>query len=365
MLPAGLGIEFYSHIYTSQLSDSTADSSQSADSANQNQAQAVNNIGCLLACFLSFFLARDMNSLAAHTIRRSRLWTTPGGARGLQLSSSKGQCHQHYAAHIDTTIRPLSYSRTTKSKENSSDSHATSDDQIPIKIKAYYVAKGIDIVRVQSRVYGSHREKFQSKLVTITLNAEANQYIAIFNYGSIVFFNVPEKDHFSHFVKMKEQLNTPIAESLQHTEDYRVVVNKQLEKPSIIKATLTNIRSLDEKNLTVIGTVIAQSVALDYYAGEADKMLESFNQINKNIEDGDNFDMLDNKALYKLIASNNAVITNILSKMGIFEGTDAAWDNADYHYTWEGMFVPPFCHSHCFLRTSSNPHLKVCERTSS
>lgn len=253
--------------------------------------------------------------------------------------------------------RPLSYNRNTKS---SSDVQATSDDQIPIKIKAYYVAKGIDIVRVQSRVYGSHREKFQSKLVTITLNAEANQYIAIFNYGSIVFFNVPENDHFDHFVKMKEQLNTPIAESLQHTEDYRVVVNKQLEKPSIIKATLTNIRSLDEKNLTVIGTVIAQSVALDYYAGEADKMLESFNQINKNIEDGDNFDMLDNKALYKLIASNNAVITNILSKMGIFEGTDAAWDNADYHYTWEGkLYICTGCTHFLFFSLC----LSVCLST--
>ena len=23
--------------------------------------------------------------------------------------------------------------------------------------------------------------------------------------------------------------------------------------------------------------------------------------------------------------------------MGIFEGSDAAWENADYHYTWEGL----------------------------
>ena len=30
-------------------------------------------------------------------------------------------------------------------------------------------------------------------------------------------------------------------------------------------------------------------------------------------------------------------MTNVLSKLGIFEGTDAAWDNADYHYTWEGL----------------------------
>ena len=34
-------------------------------------------------------------------------------------------------------------------------------------------------------------------------------------------------------------------------------------------------------------------------------------------------------------------------QIGLFEGSDAAWDNADYHYTWEGgtiMFCTPFCY---------------------
>ncbi len=26
--------------------------------------------------------------------------------------------------------------------------------------------------------------------------------------------------------------------------------------------------------------------------------------------------------------------------MGILEVTDAAWDSADYTYTWEGMIIP-------------------------
>lgn len=31
------------------------------------------------------------------------------------------------------------------------------------------------------------------------------------------------------------------------------------------------------------------------------------------------------------------MITNVLSKLGIFEGSDAAWDNADYYFTWESL----------------------------
>ena len=46
----------------------------------------------------------------------------------------------------------------------------------------------------------------------------------------------------------------------------------------------------------------------------------------------------DQKQLYKLIASNSTVIATVLSKLGIFEGSDAAWENSDYSSTWEGMF---------------------------
>jgi uncharacterized Rmd1/YagE family protein len=82
---------------------------------------------------------------------------------------------------------------------------------------------------------------------------------------------------------------------------------------------------------------MAQTVALDYYAVLADRLLETFVVMNEKIEGNGNFNTLDNKGLYKLVASNNAVITNVLSKLGIFEGSDAAWDDADYHYTWEAL----------------------------
>ena len=44
-----------------------------------------------------------------------------------------------------------------------------------------------------------------------------------------------------------------------------------------------------------------------------------------------------NQKLYRLVAQNNTVITNVLSKLGIFEGSDAAWESQDYHYTWEAL----------------------------
>ena len=207
---------------------------------------------------------------------------------------------------------------------------------IPITVKAYFVARGIDIVRLHSQIYNSNRQEFQAK--TVTLDSSQNQYLSIFKYGSVVFFNVPESQHVEHLSKIRAAaVVTPIDEGLQHTEDYKIYIHNELQQPSVIKATHTNIKTLDSFNLTIIGTVMAQTVALDYYAVAVDRMLESFILMNNTIEKSGSFQSLDNSGLYKLIASNNTIFTNVLSKLGIFEGSDAAWENADYHYTWEGL----------------------------
>jgi uncharacterized Rmd1/YagE family protein len=68
-------------------------------------------------------------------------------------------------------------------------------------------------------------------------------------------------------------------------------------------------------------------------------LLKSFMDLNYKIETGseDAIKQLDKAHLFKLVASNNTVITNVLSKLGIFEGSDAAWENAEYHNTWQAL----------------------------
>lgn len=160
-------------------------------------------------------------------------------------------------------------------------------------------------------------------------------------------------------------------------------------------STIDCFRHLDRNNIVIIGTVMAQTVALDHYAESVERMIVSFMRMNMKIEQSGNFDLLDKKDLYKLIASNNTVNTNVLSKvkplllhmhihiykhmhmlmlmlylqtrtlltntyrtyneqLGLFEGSDAAWENADYHITLEGercfdysLIFPYSCsHSH-------------------
>ena len=217
----------------------------------------------------------------------------------------------------------------------------TTSAGVSVLIKAYYIARSIDVRAIPNFSSSkSSRRVQQAKSVTITLSEELNQYISIFQYGSVVFFNIPEAMHQEHLQRLVSPgvLQEPIIPfNAQLTENYKVIVHQSLEKPSVIKAEHLNIQKLDIKNVEIVGTIMAESVALDYYSTTVDALLSDYIHMNHRIHQTGEIVGYSTKSLHQLIASNNIIITNVLSKMGLFEGTDAAWDNADYHYTWEAL----------------------------
>jgi len=108
-----------------------------------------------------------------------------------------------------------------------------------IPVKAYYVAKLIDIRKLEgeSSKYAGKKFQFNSKAVTITLEEEGTvqQFISVFQYGSVVFFNVPEQEHSTHLINIREiAMDASISNSLHYTEQYRMYINAALERTSVM-----------------------------------------------------------------------------------------------------------------------------------
>lgn len=127
-----------------------------------------------------------------------------------------------------------------------------------VTVKAYFIARNIDILKVDTNVYGSSRHAYESKNVTININPELNQHISVFKFGAVVFFNIPEALHFEHLRNIKEIASLHPISGTMHTDEYKVIIHKNLDKPSVIKAEHVNIRNLDSNNITIVATVMAQ-----------------------------------------------------------------------------------------------------------
>ena len=183
-----------------------------------------------------------------------------------------------------------------------------------VNVKAYYVARAIDITKIPQgrKIFGSTRRQYDQRSVVIPIDETKNQHMALFNYGSVVFFNIPEEEHEKYLDDYKDAMPSV---GLQLTENYKVIIHQNLEKPSVIKAEHLNIKELNWNNITIIATVMAQSVALDYFAQKVDQHLDTFTAVNLKIDSGKIYS-LSAKELHQLVASNNMIMTSLLSKVG-------------------------------------------------
>ena len=97
------------------------------------------------------------------------------------------------------------------------------------------------------------------------------------------------------------------------------------------------VKQLDLNNVAVISTVMGQTVALDYYYVVVDNMLEIFTDLNSTVERTGTFSAMEKERLFKIVAENNSIFIGLVSKLGLLERSDTAWNYSEHGKVWEGM----------------------------
>ena len=87
---------------------------------------------------------------------------------------------------------------------------------------------------------------------------------------------------------------------------------------------VTILQDLDLQSTTVISTVMAQTVALDHYSNMVDEMLDIFSAFNHSVEKTGQFTAIEKRDLFKLVAQNNAVLIDVLSKLSLLERSEVS-----------------------------------------
>ena len=117
--------------------------------------------------------------------------------------------------------------------------------------------------------------------------------------------------------------------------------------------------TLDMKNVQVIAGVLGQTVALEFYEGQVEAILEEFQTLNEAVEkDGKGMvsgRLIDRmrsamnvreesrkRKLFQLVARNNKIYSDILIRLRLLDrkrpGLDEAeWKFAHYHNMWEEL----------------------------
>ncbi|KAF8397622.1 hypothetical protein HHK36_016542 [Tetracentron sinense] len=168
--------------------------------------------------------------------------------------------------------------------------------------------------------------------VDTSLSGSECCYMVVFQYGSIVLFNVSEHE-VDGYLKIVQRHASGLLPEMRKDE-YEV-----REKPTLstwMEGGLDYImlQYLNIDGIRTIGSVLGQSIALDYYVRQIDGMVAEFTDINRGMEKTGTFTM-ERKKLFQLVGKANSNLADVILKLGLFERSDIAWKNANYAQIWE------------------------------
>ncbi|KAK8953838.1 hypothetical protein KSP39_PZI002380 [Platanthera zijinensis] len=219
----------------------------------------------------------------------------------------------------------------------------THEDEGPsrfIPVKAYFLSTSIDLKSVQtesaccvippssrSSNYIALRYSDYPPGVVTNENDDNCRYIVVFQYGSIVLFNIADHEAAQYLDIVRRHAHGLLYE--MRKDDYAVVEKPRLTTWMHGGADHIALKSLDMDGIRIICNVLGQSIALDHYIGQVDDMVKEFTDINRHMEKSGTFTM-ERKKLFQLMGKANSNLADVILKLGLFDRSEIAWKNSNY-----------------------------------
>ncbi|XP_012463041.1 protein RETARDED ROOT GROWTH, mitochondrial isoform X1 [Gossypium raimondii] len=217
-----------------------------------------------------------------------------------------------------------------------------------IPIKAYFLCTSIDLKSMQAEnlsniVPPSSRSSnyialrycdFPPGVTALGMNDKVSscRYMVIFQYGSAVLFNIEDREVESYLEIVQRHASGLLPE--MRRDDYCVKEQPLLAKDMQGGPDYIVVKTLDTDSIRIIGSVLGQSIALDYFVSQVDGMVEEFANINRAMEKTGTFTM-DRTKLIKLVGKANSNLADVILKVGLFERSEIAWREAKYAQIYE------------------------------
>ncbi|KAL0701259.1 hypothetical protein Bca4012_057381 [Brassica carinata] len=222
------------------------------------------------------------------------------------------------------------------------------EDKGKIPIKAYFLSTSIDLKGMQadnlcnvvpptSRSTNSIALRFSDSSSGIpTLDERESvsscRFMVVFQYGSAVLFNVDDSDVEAYLDMVRRHASGLLTE--MRKDDYAVKEKPLLTEEMRGGPDYIVLKTLDTNSIRIIGSVLGQSIALDYFVSQVDKLVEEFAGINRAMEKTGTFTM-HRKKLFQLVGKANSNLADVILRVGLFDRSEIAWREARYALIYE------------------------------
>lgn len=162
----------------------------------------------------------------------------------------------------------------------------------------------------------------------IVLQPGGEAFVFVYAFGAVVCFNVEQPKKMA--MRFKRFFRTPF-EKL-YADEYAVVVGAQTPLSGASKDEVlfdeVRIKEFSLAKLTIVATVLAQSVAMEQFEDIAERALIKIENINRGIEKTARL-QVGARELTRTLATTGLITQRILSSLALLDKPDILWEEAE------------------------------------
>jgi uncharacterized Rmd1/YagE family protein len=205
---------------------------------------------------------------------------------------------------------------------------ATKGDYQAYRLRATHIAERMKLQELREKVIHPVRDFSNYEMV---VEFAENSYAFIYNYGSVVFFNVPDVIQERYLKIVRDWIHaTKQGAKIADTSDVFIVETRADLDASTNQVFFDRIATgkITYTKAKIICMLVAESTALDYYDILIENLLEQATVYTKRLELEGKF--IDSKEdLLKFVGMCLSAKQDIISNLYIVDSPDETWDSPE------------------------------------
>ena len=189
-------------------------------------------------------------------------------------------------------------------------------------IRAYHIAERLKLRELRDKLGLAPRE-FSNYEMIIQLAGE-DAYFLIYNFGSIVFFNVPDKEIEMQMARLSEY-RTP-SDVMRTSDTFLIEISDSGTNKALFDRL--EVRQLTYDSIKIASVILAQSTALEYYEITIENLLERTSTYTRRLEQAGEY-LEKTEELLKFIGQCMTTRQDIIANFYIVDSPDEVWENND------------------------------------
>jgi required for meiotic nuclear division protein 1 len=206
----------------------------------------------------------------------------------------------------------------------------------PYRIKAIHIAEKLRLKDLRERFTRTPLEFSNYELV---LRYAEDSFAFVYNYGSMVFFNVPDEMQERELSSIQEyRASSDLART---TDAFLLEVlepGSTTEPSNKVYFDRVVVSSLSYEKVKIVCMLIAESTALEYYEILIQNMLEKTNTFSKKLERQGRI-LESSEELIKFIGMCLSTKQEIISNLYIVDSPEETWDSVELDKVFQELKI--------------------------